>query len=465
MQHPVLKNYEVIRGVGKGAFGKVAVVRNLQDGLKYILKELPLEDKSPKEIADAHKELQILGSLNHPNIIRLIEHQETESSLYLIMEYAEGGDLERVINHYAKSKQMFSNDTIMRWIVHILLGLRYVHSQHILHRDLKTANVFITKDGIAKLGDFGFSKQLSSSVEQAKTMCGTPYYLAPEKFKGQTYNLKSDVWSVGVILYELIAFRKPWAARTLPELRHKVLNETIESLESVCTSPDLLNLVQAMLTKTPSARPSVATILNYSCVKAEINKMREECQEKEQAANKALQEIAKAYPRRPSNAEEKKAPTTSVVPTHGQGGAANVKIDPKVLKEFMSKPPPKPAPQKETTETTGPSVPASVDRHAPIDVREQASKEHTAAALYRDLVKEASNDFTAEPEDVEVQDTEDVMDKAALEKVLGPELYTRCVGIFLSDVPIEEAHDQVIAVLGPTKEKYVADIQRHAFNT
>ena len=133
------------------------------------------------------------------------------------MGYADGGDLsDKIKEKKASTAGCFSEDEVMAIFVQICLALKYVHARKVLHRDLKAQNVFLTQAGIVKLGDFGVAKVLESTFAQAKTQIGTPFYLSPEICKGESYERKSDIWSLGVILYEMLAMKVPFQAPNLP---------------------------------------------------------------------------------------------------------------------------------------------------------------------------------------------------------------------------------------------------------
>ncbi len=128
------------------------------------------------------------------------------------MGYADGGDLSSKIKDQrtVSDKNYFSEDTVLDWFTQICLGMKHCHDRKILHRDLKAGNVFLCKNGMVKLGDFGIAKVLNSTIDKASTIVGTPYYLSPEIIKNKPYNFKSDIWSLGIILYEMCALKPPF---------------------------------------------------------------------------------------------------------------------------------------------------------------------------------------------------------------------------------------------------------------
>jgi len=136
------------------------------------------------------------------------------------MEYADGGDLEAKINtRISKGMKPFSEERILTWVVQMCCALKHVHDKKILHRDIKTPNVFLMKDGTIKLGDFGVARSLEHTLDQAQTQIGTPYYLSPEICRSQPYNHKSDMWALGVVVYELATLKRPFEVPCFATLR------------------------------------------------------------------------------------------------------------------------------------------------------------------------------------------------------------------------------------------------------
>jgi NIMA (never in mitosis gene a)-related kinase len=139
------------------------------------------------------------------------------------MEYCEKGDLYQQILAQKKKLEYFPEDTILRWITQACLGLRVIHSQRVLHRDLKTKNIFLTADDHIKIGDFGISRALSSTTLVAHSIVGAPYYMSPEMVTGTAYTAKTDIWSMGVVLYELAALQHPFLGNSIEDLAGRII--------------------------------------------------------------------------------------------------------------------------------------------------------------------------------------------------------------------------------------------------
>lgn len=191
------------------------------------------------------------------------------------MEYAEGGTLSDKILSYKMNKEKFSTDTILNWIAQVVLGVMLMHSKNILHRDLKSQNLFLTSDGTVKIGDFGISKELPTLSSLAKTSCGTPYFMPPEVCKGEPYGEKIDIWAIGCILYELVFLKKPFESKTLSGVFDKIINKPLESSYEEVDS-DIKILLMAMLDKDPSRRPSIWELANTPWIHERINKFVQE---------------------------------------------------------------------------------------------------------------------------------------------------------------------------------------------
>eukprot|EP01028_Stygiella_incarcerata_P005415 TRINITY_DN228_c0_g1_i1.p1 TRINITY_DN228_c0_g1~~TRINITY_DN228_c0_g1_i1.p1 ORF type:complete len:1074 (-),score=395.24 TRINITY_DN228_c0_g1_i1:159-3380(-) len=262
--------YQRIRLVGKGTFGKAYLVRNTRDGGQYIMKQIRTSQMDKQEREEAMNEVRVLASLNHPNIIQLVESfQDAEGELCIIMEFAEKGDV-----HDAIQKQHgrpFSEEQILDWFVQMCLALKHCHDRKILHRDIKTQNIFIAANNMIKLGDFGIARVLKSTMECAKTLVGTPYYLSPEICQEKPYNNKSDVWSMGCVLYELATLKHAFDAHNMKGLVLKILRGMYPPIPSTY-SRDLRMLVQQMFERDPRKRPSINAILRRPFIQSRISR-------------------------------------------------------------------------------------------------------------------------------------------------------------------------------------------------
>lgn len=200
--------------------------------------------------------------MNHPNIVTFHEVYLTkQGKLKIVMEYAENGDISKAINARKAKKQYFSEDHVLDWFTQICLAIKHVHDRKILHRDIKGQNIFIGANNTLKLGDFGIARVLNKTMDKARTVVGTPYYLSPEIIENKPYSFKSDIWSMGVMLYELCALTHPFTASSLQFLALKIVKGSYSSLQGNY-SKDVKNLISDMLQLDPNKRPSVNDILS-----------------------------------------------------------------------------------------------------------------------------------------------------------------------------------------------------------
>ena len=257
-----MKQYKTLKLLGKGSFGSALLVEDRSTGKQLVAKEIMVAHLSTVEAEKAKGEAELLQRLNHTNIISFVASFVEGHNLYIIMEYADGGDLSATVKKKKKDGTgHFSEDEVMSVFVQICLGLKNVHRNKILHRDLKSQNVFMTKTGIVKLGDFGIAKVLEHTADCAQTQIGTPFYLSPEICRGEPYERKSDIWALGVILYEMFSLRLPFEASNLPQLIQKISGGTKPlPLPAGVYSEEAQLLVFQLLHHEPAARPSATQV-------------------------------------------------------------------------------------------------------------------------------------------------------------------------------------------------------------
>ncbi|XP_051025826.1 serine/threonine-protein kinase Nek3 [Acomys russatus] len=252
-----MDGYTVLRVIGEGSFGRALLVLQDSSNQTFAMKEIRLL-KSSSDTQNSRKEAVLLAKMKHPNIVAFKESFEAEGYLYIVMEYCDGGDLMQRIKQ--QKGKLFPEDTILNWFIQICLGVNHIHKKRVLHRDIKSKNVFLTQNGKVKLGDFGSARLLSSPMAFACTYVGTPYYVPPEIWENLPYNNKSDIWSLGCILYELCSLKHPFQANSWKNLILKICQGPIQPLPALY-SYKLQCLVKQMLKRNPSHRPSATTLL------------------------------------------------------------------------------------------------------------------------------------------------------------------------------------------------------------
>merc|ERR1719384_2381970 len=251
---------------------------------------------SKQEREDAVKEGKVLASLKHPYIVRYRESFHEDGWLCIAMDYCEGGDLSDRIKKNRHASRHLPQEQILRWFTQAVLALKYIHDKHILHRDLKSGNFFLSKSGNIKMGDFGIAKVLECTAACAQTQIGTPYYLSPEICHGKPYAWGSDIWSMGCILYEMCGNRVPFDAPDLKSLIEKITSGPTPELPEQYT-PELQQLLKDLLERDASRRPAASDILKKPLIQDAVRKMLDEVkgEEEQQAPDGGLERKPSAH--------------------------------------------------------------------------------------------------------------------------------------------------------------------------
>ena len=264
-----MENFKIIEKIGEGAYSTVYTVRRIEDGILYALKKVKIQSLSQKEKQNALNEVRILASVNSPFVISYKESfiDETDQTLCIIMEYADEGDLFQKITLYKKLHTTFDENDVWKIFIQITKGLHDLHEYNILHRDLKSANVFLFRDGTAKLGDLNVSKISFRGLGCTQT--GTPYYASPEVWKDNPYDLKSDIWSLGCLCYELLMLKTPFRAESMEALYRKVMKGKYPEINKKYSNK-FDNVISYMLQLKPENRPNTQQILNMPEIQQKI---------------------------------------------------------------------------------------------------------------------------------------------------------------------------------------------------
>ncbi|KAM3146684.1 hypothetical protein pb186bvf_001214 [Paramecium bursaria] len=269
-----MDNYRKIEIKGKGSYGQAMLVQHKQDRKFYIMKVIienisqQLIDASMydlKQKEDAINEVNMLKDLYHPCIIRYRESfVDKNRYLCIVMDYADEGTLDQKINIYKQNNEYMNEQQVLEWFTQMCLAVKYIHDKRIIHRDLKTQNIFIKANEI-KLGDFGIAKMLQTNG-LCKTSIGTPYFISPEVCQKIPYDTQSDIWSLGCILYEMMALRHAFDAKTMEGLFIKIIRGQYPPVPNHF-SEDLKNLLAQMLTVEPEKRIKIDEILQLDIIK------------------------------------------------------------------------------------------------------------------------------------------------------------------------------------------------------
>ena len=250
----ISSRYEIIQEIGRGAFSVVYKVKSKEDNNIYCLKKINM-----KKTKDKENEINILSNLDHPNLIKFFYSFSNEEGIYIIMEFCEFGDLFSLLQSVKKKKVYVNEDIIWNVAIQTLLGIEYLHSKQIIHRDIKLLNLFMTKDKKIKIGDMGMSKHVEEG-EMIISRVGTPLYIAPELVKKEKYDYKIDIWSFGCSLYHLAKTSPPFNDENLVKLGNSIINEQPPHLPS-CYSNKLFEFILLLMTKNKNKRPSAKEAL------------------------------------------------------------------------------------------------------------------------------------------------------------------------------------------------------------
>ncbi|XP_034145863.1 MAP/microtubule affinity-regulating kinase 3 isoform X3 [Esox lucius] len=247
-EQPHIGNYRLLKTIGKGNFAKVKLARHILTGREVAIKIIDKTQLNPTSLQKLFREVRIMKILNHPNIVKLFEVIETEKTLYLIMEYASGGEVFDYLVAHGRMKEKEARAKFRQ----IVSAVQYCHQKHIVHRDLKAENLLLDADMNIKIADFGFSNEFTMG-NKLDTFCGSPPYAAPELFQGKKYDgPEVDVWSLGVILYTLVSGSLPFDGQNLKELRERVLRGKYRI--PFYMSTDCENLLKRFLVLNPAKR-------------------------------------------------------------------------------------------------------------------------------------------------------------------------------------------------------------------
>ena len=258
-----LSNFEILSEIGRGSFSTVYKVKCKIDNYIYAMKEVNLPNLNQKEIDNSFNEVQILSKLKSEYIISYIDSFSQNGKLYLITEYAEFGDMQEIIKKKQQTKDYFNENHLIKIWKQIIKGILVLHKNHILHRDLKSANIFIIDEKIEKIkiGDLNVCRVIDE--EKLKhTQTGTPYYSSPEIWNNKPYDFKSDIWSLGCLFFEMATFNLPFKGESMKEIYDKIEQCIIPKIPNHY-SKNIKIIIQMCLRYNDKLRPSAEELIDY----------------------------------------------------------------------------------------------------------------------------------------------------------------------------------------------------------
>ncbi|CAD8055051.1 unnamed protein product [Paramecium sonneborni] len=251
-----MENYHVLHLIGEGSFGKVYKGRWKKSNQMAALKFISKRGKTEKDLANLRQEIEILRRLKHENIILLLDAFETQGEFCLVTEFAQG-ELYEIL----EDDHNLPESEVRKIAQQLVRALHYLHSNRIIHRDMKPQNILLSANGVVKLCDFGFARAMSTNTQVLHSIKGTPLYMAPELVQEQPYNHTVDLWSLGVILYELFVGQPPFYTNQIYSLIQLIIKDPVKYPDNM--SPEFKSFLKGLLNKTPSDRLGWPDLLNH----------------------------------------------------------------------------------------------------------------------------------------------------------------------------------------------------------
>ena len=271
-----LNDFEILQKIGHEEKSSLLKVKRKKDGLIYLLKTVTFQSLDKSEKQSAINEIKIVSSLSHPNINQFKEafFDKLSKSLNIIFEFPQNGNLSNKINYAIKNGMYMEECVIWNVLVQILNGVNYLHKKGIIHRNLKSKNIFLNNQKLVKIADFEASCFVENNNKMITGQVGTPFYTAPEIWNEEPYNYKCDIWSIGCIIYEMTSLNLPFKGDTIELLYENIMSKNFKPIPDFY-SEDLKKIINYMLIFDPSKRPSSDLLLNYPKIKEESAKVKD----------------------------------------------------------------------------------------------------------------------------------------------------------------------------------------------
>ena len=261
-EFPSQSKFKVIKKLSNSDFGAVYKILNEEDKNHYAIKKILLKSVEESEMNEIRNEAKILSEINSENIVKFYDSFTDKKSFNIMMEYCDGFDLRKFIEEHKKSNGYIKKNIVLYISLEICNGLKEIHKNDLIHRDLKPDNLFLNADLTIKISDFGLSRKFQNIYDYVRTKVITMQYIAPELLNGQEYNNKVDVWSLGCIIYELCTLNFCFESNSMNGLLRKITNNNHGKIDTNLYGEDLQKLIDSLLNKNYKQRPSVDDIIN-----------------------------------------------------------------------------------------------------------------------------------------------------------------------------------------------------------
>mmetsp|Transcript_23432 Transcript_23432/g.58629 ORF Transcript_23432/g.58629 Transcript_23432/m.58629 type:complete len:479 (-) Transcript_23432:185-1621(-) len=250
-------DFEILKVLGQGSFGKVVQVRKKSNGKIYAMKILSKANIVQRgEVTHTMAERSVLGTSDHPFLVRLHFAFQTDTKLYLVLDYVNGGELFFHLQH----ERRFDENRVRFYIAEIVLAIEHLHTRAILYRDLKPENILLENTGHIRLTDFGLAKEMGND-DTTYTLCGTAEYFAPELLHGKGYGNEADLWSIGILMFEMLTGRPPFQDKVRSAMFNKIKTAELRFPNHV--SPVAADLIEKLLVKNPKQRATIEQVKRH----------------------------------------------------------------------------------------------------------------------------------------------------------------------------------------------------------
>ena len=298
-----IKHYVIEGTLGKGSYGNVYLCRDEITKEHVTLKKIQVKN-DPQARKNVQSEATLLRELRHPSIISLIDSFFSDDGDFcIILEYADAKDL----NYFIRNHQNIPEKKVLQIFTQIILALQFIHEKGVLHRDIKAANVFLFKNGLVKLGDFGISRKMGEG-ELASTIIGTPYFMCPELVQGKSYTYPADIWAAGCVLFEMLTHEHAFKGSSRKELFTNITRYNIGEFPKEY-SQELVNLMKWMLSMDPAKRPTCNDILKTNIISKGLQALKDKLIKLQHSSSREISR--KPSSRQSSSSRKKQSPVSS----------------------------------------------------------------------------------------------------------------------------------------------------------